>query len=76
VLTWTVTPDVLHGHADVCRPGRWPRPARLRADAPPASEDDDPMPALDELGVTRLRAVRRTSGVPVVLTAAVMPPGV
>jgi hypothetical protein len=43
------------------------------ADALPASEGCDPMPVLDESGVTRLRANRRVGGVPVVLTAAVHP---
>lgn len=43
------------------------------ADALPASEGRDPAPVLDDAGVTRLRAVRRVHGVPVVLTAAVHP---
>jgi hypothetical protein len=75
VLTWTVTPDVLRGHADVCDldPGRDRQVFDVWADALPASEGRDPMPALDDSGVTRLRANRRANGVPVVLTAAVHP---
>jgi hypothetical protein len=75
VLTWTVTPQVLLGHAEVCEVG--PGPGRqvftVWADALPASEGCDPAPVLDESGVTRLRANRRVNGVPVVLTAAVHP---
>jgi hypothetical protein len=76
VLTWTVTPDVLRAHADVCDlgPGRDRRRVfTVWADALPASEGRDPAPVLDDAGVTRLRAVRRVHGVPVVLTAAVHP---
>src|SRR3954469_7494004 len=61
VLTWTVTPRALVGHADLCEvdsgPGR--RVFTVWADALPASEGADPAPVLDEDGVTRLRAVRR-----------------
>ena len=75
VLTWTVTPDVLRGHADVCDldAGRDRQVFAVWADALPASEGADPAPVLDEAGVTRLRAHRRVNGVPVVLTAAVHP---
>jgi hypothetical protein len=75
VLTWTVTPDVLQAHVDVCDldPGRDRQVFTVWADALPASEGRDPEPILDESGVTRLRAVRRFNGVPVVLTAAVHP---
>lgn len=75
VLTWTVTPDLLRGHADVCdvEPGRDRRVFTAWADALPVSEGCDPMPELDESGVTHLRANRRVNGVPVVLTAAVHP---
>jgi hypothetical protein len=75
VLTWTVTPDVLRAHADVCDldSGRDRRVFTDWARALPASEGRDPAPVLDEAGVTRLRAVRRVDGVPVVLTAAVHP---
>ena len=75
VLTWTVTADVLRGHADVCDldPGRDRQVFSVWAEALPASEGRDPAPVLDESGVTRLRANRRVSGVPVVLTAAVHP---
>ena len=75
VLTWTVTPDVLQAHADVCDldPGRDREVFTAWARALPASEGRDPAPILDEAGVTRLRAVRRVHGVPVVLTAAVHP---
>jgi hypothetical protein len=75
VLTWTVTAEVLQAHADVCEldPGRDRRVFDAWAQALPASEGRDPAPVLDEAGVTRLRAVRRVSGVPVVLTAAVHP---
>jgi len=75
VLTWTVTPHVLIGHADVCEVG--PGPGRREftawADALPASEGCDPAPVLEGSGVTRLRANRRVNGVPIVLTAAVHP---
>ena len=73
VLTWTVTADVLRGHADVCDldPGRDRRVFAVWAQALPAAEGCDPAPVLDESGVTLLRAVRRVGGVPVVLTAAV-----
>jgi hypothetical protein len=75
VLTWTVTPQVLLGHAEVCELG--PGPGRqvftAWADALPASEGGDPAPVLDDAGVTRLRANRRFNGVPIVLTAAVHP---
>ena len=75
VLTWTLTPDVLRGHAEVCDlvPGRDRQVFTVWADALPASEGCDPVPVLDESGVTRLRACRRVNGVPVVLTAAVHP---
>jgi hypothetical protein len=74
VLTWTVTPEVLQAHADVCDLDRC-RDRRVFdawAQALPACEGRDPAPVLDG-GVTRLRAVRRVHGVPVVLTAAVHP---
>ena len=75
VLTWTVTPQVLIGHADLCEVG--PGPGRqvftAWADALPASEGADPAPVLDDGGVSRLRASRRVNGVPIVLTAAVHP---
>jgi hypothetical protein len=75
VLTWTVTSDVLQAHADVCDldPDRDRRVFTAWAQALPASEGRDPAPVLDDAGVTRLRAVRRVNGVPVVLTAAVHP---
>ena len=75
VLTWTVTPDVLQAHADVCDfdRGRDRRVFTVWAAALPASEGCDTAPVLDDAGVTRLRAVRRVYGVPVVLTAAVYP---
>jgi hypothetical protein len=75
VLTWTVTPRALLGHAVLCEVGPGPgrRVFTVWADALPASEGDDPAPVLDDGGVTRLRAVRRFNGVPVVLTAAVHP---
>ena len=75
VLTWTVTPQVLIGHADLCEVG--PGPGRqvftAWADALRASEGADPAPELDGGGLTRLRANRRVNGVPVVLTATVHP---
>jgi hypothetical protein len=75
VLTWTVTADALQAHADVSDldVGRDRRVFNVWARALPASEGCDPAPVLDEAGVTRLRAVRRVHGVPVVLTAAVHP---
>jgi hypothetical protein len=75
VLTWTVTPEVLRGHAEVCDldAGRDRQVFTMWADALPASDGCDPVPVLDESGVTRLRANRRVNGVPVVLTAAVHP---
>jgi hypothetical protein len=75
VLTWTVTAGVLHAHADVCDldPGRDRRVFNVWARALPAGEGRDLAPALDDVGVTRLRAVRRVNGVPVVLTGAVHP---
>ena len=75
VLTWTVTPQALIGHAELCDvdPGGGRQVFTTWAQALPASEGCDPAPVLDESGVTRLRAVRRFSGVPVVLTAAVHP---
>jgi hypothetical protein len=75
VLTWTVTPDVLQAHADVCDLGPGPdrRVFDAWAQALPASEGCDPAPVCDEGGVTRLRAVRRVYGLPVVLSAAVHP---
>ena len=75
VLTWTVTPELLRGHADVCDldAGCDRQVFTVWADALPASEGCDPVPVLDEWGVTRLRANRRFSGVPVVLTAVVHP---
>jgi hypothetical protein len=75
VLTWTVTPDMLRGHADVCDldPGRDRQIFEVWAGALPATEGGDPMAVLDDAGVTRLRANRRAHGVPVVLTAAVHP---
>jgi hypothetical protein len=75
VLTWTVMPQVLRGHVDVCDldAGGDRRVFTVWAEALPASEGADPVPVLDECGVTRLRANRRVHGVPVVLTAAVHP---
>ena len=75
VLTWTVTPELLRGHAEVCdlEPGRDRRVFEVWADALPASEGGDPVPVLDQGGVMRLRANRRVNGLPVVLTAAVHP---
>ena len=75
VLTWTVAPELLRGHAEVCDvgPGSGRQVFTLWADALPASEGCDPAPVLDGSGVTRLRANRRVNGVPVVLTAAVHP---
>jgi hypothetical protein len=75
VLTWTVTPDVLCGHADLCEldTGRDRRVFTAWADALAAAEHPDPVPVLDGSGVTRLRANRRVSGVPVILTAVVQP---
>jgi len=75
VLTWTVTADLLRGHADVCDldSGRDRQVFHVWAEALAAGEGRDPEPVLDEAGVTRLRALRRVSGVPVVLTAAVHP---
>jgi hypothetical protein len=75
VLTWTVTADLLRGHADVCDldPGSDRQVFHVWAEALPAGEGRDPEPVLDEAGVTRLRALRRVDGVPVVLTAAVHP---
>ena len=75
VLTWTVTADVLRGHADVCDldPGRDRQIFEVWAWALAATEGGDPMVVLDDAGVTRLRANRRAHGVPVVLTAAVHP---
>ena len=75
VLTWTVTPDVLQAHADVCDldPGRDRRVFNAWARALPGSEGRDLAPVLDGAGVTWLRAVRRVHGVPVVLSAAVHP---
>ncbi|GAA1774261.1 hypothetical protein [Luedemannella helvata] len=75
VLTWTVTPDLLQAHADVCDldPGRDRMVFNAWARALPAGDGSDPAPVGDDAGVTRLRAVRRVNGVPVVLTAAVHP---
>ena len=73
VLTRTVTPEVLQAHADVrdLDADRDRRVFNAWAQALPASGGRDPAPVVDDAGVTRLRAVRRVSGVPVVLTAAV-----
>jgi hypothetical protein len=74
VLTWTVTPDGLRGHAEVCDLDRRDRRVFTAwADALPAVDRFDPGPVLDESGVTRLRADRRVAGVPVTLTATVHP---
>jgi len=75
VLTWLVTPDGLRGHAEVCDldRGRDRRVFTAWADALPVVDGFDPAPALDESGVTRLRADRRVDGVPVTLTATVHP---
>jgi hypothetical protein len=54
-------------------PGGDRRVFTVWAQALPASEGRDPAPVLDDTAVTRLRAVRRVHGVPVVLTAAVHP---
>lgn len=75
VLTWTVTPDVLRGHAEVCDldPGRDRQVFTTWAGALPEDERGEADTVLDGSGVTRLRANRRVNGVPVVLTAAVHP---
>jgi hypothetical protein len=75
VLTWTVTPEAVSGHVDVCDldSGCDRRVFAVWADALPASEGPDPDPALDDSGVTRLRASRRVDGVSVMLTASVHP---
>src|SRR4051812_21572069 len=50
VLTWTVTPDVLQAHVDVCDldPGRDRRVFTAWAQALPAREGRDPAPVLDD----------------------------
>ena len=74
VLTWTVTPSGLRGHAEVCDLDRRDRRVFTAwADALPVIDGLDPAPAVDASGVTRLRADRRVGGVPVTLTAAVHP---
>jgi hypothetical protein len=75
VLRWTVMPEVLQAHADVCDLDRgWDRRVfEAWARALPASEGRDPAPVLDDTGVTHLRAVRRVNGLPIVLSAAVHP---
>ena len=75
VLTWTLTPDFLLGHAEVCDVDCFHdrKVFTVWADALPAAEGCDPVPVLDDSGPTRLRANRRVHGVPVILTATVHP---
>jgi hypothetical protein len=73
IHAWRIA--TLRGHVDVCdlEPGHNRKTFPAWTDALPETEYVDPVPALDDSGVTRLRANRRVSGVPVVLTAAVHP---
>jgi hypothetical protein len=73
VITWTVTPTALHGHADLCdvNPGRDRQVFTAWAAALDLAEHPDPEP--DPRGPARLRAARNVAGLPVVLTATVHP---
>lgn len=75
VLTWTVTPDFLHGHVDVCdlEPGRDRQVFTSWANALAPTEHPDPEPVLDTSGTTRLRAHRYVNGLAIILTATVHP---
>lgn len=75
VLTWTVTPDLLHAHVDACDletdRGRQAFTAWAETLAP--AGHPDPEPVLDTSGTTHLRADRHVNGLPVILTATVYP---
>ena len=75
VLTWTVTPDFLRGHVDVCdlEPGRDRQVFTAWANALAPSAYPDPDPVLDTSGTTHLRANRYVNGLAVILTATVHP---
>jgi hypothetical protein len=75
VLTWTVTPDFLHAHADVCdvEPGHDRQVFTAWADALTPTGYPDPDPVLDTSGTTHLRANRYANGLAVILTATVHP---
>jgi hypothetical protein len=75
VLTWTVTPDLLHGHVDACdlEPGRGRQAFTAWAETLAPTGHPDPEPVLDASGTTHLRADRHVTGLPVVLTATVHP---
>jgi hypothetical protein len=79
VLTWTVTPDLLHGHVDACDletdRGRQAFTSWAETLVPTGhpDPDPDPEPVLDASGTTHLRADRHVTGLPVILTATVYP---
>lgn len=75
VLTWTVTPDTLRAHVDVCdlEPGRDRQVFTAWATALDPTGNPDPEPVLDTWGMTHLRANRHVNGLPVILTATVHP---
>ena len=71
-LTWTVTPDALHGHATICAVGPDRDAFTIWANTLPPSHHHDPEPVTDQ-GITYLLAHRSASGIPVTLTATVHP---
>jgi hypothetical protein len=74
-LTWTITPDCLRGHAEVCDvdPSLDRAVFTVWADALTPGAYPDPEPILDSCGLTHLRANRYVTGLPVILTATVHP---
>lgn len=75
VLTWSITCDHLHGHADLCdvESGHDRSVFTAWADALTPTGPPDAEPVLDAWGVTHLRANRTAAGLTVILTATVHP---
>ena len=75
VLTWSVAPDHLHGHADLCdvESGHDRSVFTAWADALTPTGYPDPEPVLDAWGISHLRANRNVAGLSVILTATVHP---
>lgn len=74
VLAWTVAPHALRGHADLCDASDRNRQVFTAwAHALSLADHSDPEPTSDDWQTHQLRAHRRVSGLPVILTATLRP---
>jgi hypothetical protein len=74
VLAWTVAPDALRGHADLCDTSDRNRQVFTTwAQELALTDHSDPEPTSNEWEIHRLRAHGRVSGLPVILTATLRP---